>query len=160
MRCRQMKSSKYPYLLSMGTMRTLFSFFFFFLNDPATTEIYPLPLHDALPIYRVDFSEEDEPKGFVLAEVARGSCRWEFVPVQARPFLTIDARAEGDDPTARVLQAIYRHGDKIRQSVVRLRTKGPRAALGQLDDDQLRSEEHTSELQSPCNLVCRLLLEK
>src|ERR1039457_7602973 len=28
---------------------------------------------------------------------------------------------------------------------------------GQIDD---RSEEHTSELQSPCNLVCRLLLEK
>src|SRR5256885_11458667 len=27
-------------------------------------------------------------------------------------------------------------------------------------DQQLRSEEHTSELQSPCNLVCRLLLEK
>src|SRR5205807_9808160 len=26
--------------------------------------------------------------------------------------------------------------------------------------DKLRSEEHTSELQSPCNLVCRLLLEK
>src|SRR5256885_1128635 len=26
--------------------------------------------------------------------------------------------------------------------------------------DQARSEEHTSELQSPCNLVCRLLLEK
>src|SRR5256885_11198590 len=25
---------------------------------------------------------------------------------------------------------------------------------------KLRSEEHTSELQSPCNLVCRLLLEK
>src|SRR5215467_14946407 len=27
-------------------------------------------------------------------------------------------------------------------------------------DDEKRSEEHTSELQSPCNLVCRLLLEK
>src|ERR1039457_6226127 len=27
-------------------------------------------------------------------------------------------------------------------------------------EDVLRSEEHTSELQSPCNLVCRLLLEK
>src|SRR5256885_3330964 len=27
-------------------------------------------------------------------------------------------------------------------------------------DEQPRSEEHTSELQSPCNLVCRLLLEK
>src|SRR5256885_12707105 len=28
------------------------------------------------------------------------------------------------------------------------------------DGDAVRSEEHTSELQSPCNLVCRLLLEK
>src|SRR6266566_6943950 len=33
----------------------------------------------------------------------------------------------------------------------------PMAAFGELID---RSEEHTSELQSPCNLVCRLLLEK
>src|SRR2546426_7554745 len=32
--------------------------------------------------------------------------------------------------------------------------KNPRVALA------IRSEEHTSELQSPCNLVCRLLLEK
>src|SRR5256885_8628023 len=30
----------------------------------------------------------------------------------------------------------------------------------QLEQEALRSEEHTSELQSPCNLVCRLLLEK
>src|SRR5256885_9142951 len=33
-------------------------------------------------------------------------------------------------------------------------------ALNQLAGGKLRSEEHTSELQSPCNLVCRLLLEK
>src|SRR5256885_5284795 len=33
------------------------------------------------------------------------------------------------------------------------------AELGQAGE-ALRSEEHTSELQSPCNLVCRLLLEK
>src|SRR2546426_3639880 len=33
----------------------------------------------------------------------------------------------------------------------------PREVLGSID---VRSEEHTSELQSPCNLVCRLLLEK
>src|SRR5256885_9576809 len=32
--------------------------------------------------------------------------------------------------------------------------------VGQSGDSRLRSEEHTSELQSPCNLVCRLLLEK
>src|SRR5256885_8088211 len=30
----------------------------------------------------------------------------------------------------------------------------------EVDDQSRRSEEHTSELQSPCNLVCRLLLEK
>src|SRR5205807_4357728 len=35
----------------------------------------------------------------------------------------------------------------------------PSACLG-CADRQKRSEEHTSELQSPCNLVCRLLLEK
>src|SRR2546426_9353652 len=32
--------------------------------------------------------------------------------------------------------------------------------LGHITEQSLRSEEHTSELQSPCNLVCRLLLEK
>src|SRR5256885_11375729 len=31
---------------------------------------------------------------------------------------------------------------------------------GQTHEGDVRSEEHTSELQSPCNLVCRLLLEK
>src|SRR2546426_6235951 len=38
----------------------------------------------------------------------------------------------------------------------------PRCSLDTFGDDALprRSEEHTSELQSPCNLVCRLLLEK
>src|SRR6478735_10934207 len=34
------------------------------------------------------------------------------------------------------------------------------AAAGDEPVGQVRSEEHTSELQSPCNLVCRLLLEK
>src|SRR5256885_9842013 len=39
---------------------------------------------------------------------------------------------------------------------------GPAAEsfLNQTLTNDLRSEEHTSELQSPCNLVCRLLLEK
>src|SRR2546426_7983038 len=38
--------------------------------------------------------------------------------------------------------------------------QGKRQHLGALDLRLNRSEEHTSELQSPCNLVCRLLLEK
>src|SRR2546426_8322285 len=40
------------------------------------------------------------------------------------------------------------------------RCRALRGALRQRAADDPRSEEHTSELQSPCNLVCRLLLEK
>src|SRR5256885_10996773 len=80
-----------------------FSFLFFF-NDTATTEIYTLSLHDALPICRA--LPQDCPTG---------------------------ARRHG------ARRAVRDHAGR---------------ALGD------RSEEHTSELQSPCNLVCRLLLEK
>src|SRR5258708_27842570 len=76
------------------------SFFFFFFNDTATTEIYTLSLHDALPIF-----------------------------ARIRESVSLDlARAE-----MKVLDAQY---------------------------TRERSEEHTSELQSPDHLVCRLLLEK
>src|SRR5256885_3174378 len=50
--------------------------------------------------------------------------------------------------------------------VLRPAVHSPEAAVGTAHvpelhrQDHLRSEEHTSELQSPCNLVCRLLLEK
>src|SRR5215469_18698152 len=74
-------------------------FFFFFFNDTATTEIYTLSLHDALPIFR-------------------GSA-----PLQAATTCS------------------------SKSSSRRLRSHG-------------RSEEHTSELQSRRDLVCRLLLEK
>src|SRR5882762_5266958 len=39
-------------------MQICFSIFFFFFNDTATTEIYTLSLHDALPIYFVDFGQK------------------------------------------------------------------------------------------------------
>src|SRR5256885_9633639 len=79
---------------------------FFFFNDTATTEIYTLSLHDALPI-----------------------CR-------ARAALPEGRYAE------RSGRRCVRHGTDRRRA------------------HPARSEEHTSELQSPCNLVCRLLLEK
>src|SRR3989475_9333161 len=69
---------------------------FFFFNDTATTEIYTLSLHDALPI----FQALDGPGRQHMVEAAPGNA------------------------------------------------------------ELLRSEEHTSELQSQSNLVCRLLLEK
>src|SRR5256885_16708602 len=94
--------------------------FFFFFNDTATTEIYPLSLHDALPIYR----------GRAHGE----RCR---------------LRADRASPAAL--------GGAGRLCACR-RAAHPRVALDRLG--ARRSEEHTSELQSPCNLVCRLLLEK
>src|SRR5256885_16955972 len=89
-------------VVSMHAQSALF--FFFFFNDTATTEIYTLSLHDALPSSRLVLGRElpeREVGGMLLLGIG------------------LDARARLD-----------------------------------------RSEEHTSELQSPCNLVCRLLLEK
>src|SRR6266487_6821429 len=71
----------------------IFLLFFFFFNDTATTEIYTLSLHDALPIWTAPCCPAPAP-----------------------------TRSRCTPPT--------------------------------------RSEEHTSELQSPVHLVCRLLLEK
>src|SRR5690349_24545168 len=90
-------------LLSMSVRPIACSLFFlfFFFNDTATTEIYTLSLHDALPIYGL----------------------W--------------ARAR----------------DRLRHRQARQRLHPGRQRAD-------RSEEHTSELQSRRDLVCRLLLEK
>src|SRR3712207_8421608 len=88
---------------------------FFFFNDTATTEIYTLSLHDALPI-------------FVHYAVGPASCGVPGVPAG--------------------LGAL--HGEFGRLPWPRLVEPALR----------LRSEEHTSELQSRQYLVCRLLLEK
>src|SRR2546430_3685639 len=79
---------------------------FFFFNDTATTEIYTLSLHDALPI----------------------SC----------------ARSPNSPRMRRRCSAGWRASRSMKAGVRSAR----------------RSEEHTSELQSQSNLVCRLLLEK
>jgi len=68
---------------------------------------------------RIDFGEEEDPKGFCWIEVARGTIKWEFVPVAARPFVTIriDVRTS-DDPTGDVLAAI--EAQELTAAVVRL----------------------------------------
>src|SRR3989454_4634186 len=94
---------------------------FFFFNDTATTEIYTLSLHDALPI-------------------SASTCGSHGAAVRR---LTPKTRS-----TCSTAMVIYRRPMTKWQS--RAWTNGASP----------RSEEHTSELQSPCNLVCRLLLEK
>src|SRR2546430_17409571 len=82
------------------------TFYFFFFNDTATTEIYTLSLHDALPI----------------------STGLAHRQTQGASLLT----------------------RQFRRHILNF----------WLGSRCLRSEEHTSELQSQSNLVCRLLLEK
>src|SRR3712207_7436119 len=95
---------------------------FFFFNDTATTEIYTLSLHDALPIYAS------------LTEIA-----WaDFSPSNHR----------GTCPLATSIWEM-KHTDSETSWRWICRTC-----------QTLRSEEHTSELQSRQYLVCRLLLEK
>src|SRR5437879_10363737 len=87
----------------------LFYFFIFFFNDTATTEIYTLSLHDALPILA--------ERMFEILSIERAPVLTRFDEGIKKPLIAFDANFE-------------------------------------------RSEEHTSELQSPMYLVCRLLLEK
>src|SRR5215216_8156185 len=82
----------------------LFGVCFFFFNDTATTEIYTLSLHDALPIW----------------------------------YITLDRPQAGGGGCATSLKSSASSASVL----------------------ETRSEEHTSELQSPDHLVCRLLLEK
>src|SRR5258708_22304262 len=85
--------------------------YFFFFNDTATTEIYTLSLHDALPISTVPRDRRRSPP-------PSPADRFQWSPAVRGPAAPARRRPAG------------------------------------------RSEEHTSELQSPDHLVCRLLLEK
>jgi exonuclease SbcD len=59
---------------------------------------------------RVDFGEEHETKGFVIADVRRGHAEWKFHSVRARPFVTIRADLRDQtDPLAALLEKIAHH---------------------------------------------------
>src|SRR3989454_12765667 len=107
---------------------------YFFFNDTATTEIYTLSLHDALPISEPERgarAHADAPQLHVAAELGQHVAHEVVLP---------DAHPRGGDEQVGVL----RSGEMLAQ-----------AFLGVSGHPQVqgRSEEHTSELQSPCNLV-------
>src|SRR5260370_15025114 len=107
--------------------------FFFFFNDTATTEIYTLSLHDALPISVIDISQATD-----------GLTR--------QPHSTPCERVNemSPDGTTSWFELVLWQS-KANEEVV---------PSGLISLTRSRSEEHTSELQSHLNLVCRLLLEK
>jgi len=69
-------------------------------------------------VERIDFGEEREDKGFVVAEVERESCSWTFRKLDARRFVTVRVTADGDDPTAQVVHEIEQKS--IADAVVRV----------------------------------------
>lgn len=71
-------------------------------------------------IERVDFSEEKEERGFVLAEVSPGHATWQHVPTPSRPFLTIRADLEGEEPTEELLAAIAPYEPALAEAIVRV----------------------------------------
>jgi exonuclease SbcD len=68
---------------------------------------------------RIDFGEEGDPKGFCWAEIERGAAKYEFVRLDARPFVTLRADLrESGNPTKEVMDLIAKH--KLEGAVVRL----------------------------------------
>ena len=77
------------------------------------------PIVYAGSVDRIDFGEEKEAKGFVLAEVERSRAQYKFVELAStRRFVTIEVQADGAEPMAQVQEAIAAHD--IREAVVRL----------------------------------------
>src|SRR5205823_13922944 len=104
-----------PLPSSCAHSRSTYSHIFFF-NPPATSDIYTLSLHDALPIFLLR-ANLDHPPACEPASALTGTTG------------SVQPRRSGSNG-------------------------------GCLPAGRIRSEEHTSELQSLAYLVCRLLLEK
>src|SRR5207244_12116093 len=97
---------------------------FCLLKPPPPTEIFPLSLHDALPIFNRSVA----------------------------PLTTL--AAQRTDPVIAFEPALHGAGEWLNTSIYRF------VPTDLAPSTTYRSEEHTSELQSPDHLVCRLLLEK
>ncbi|MCG3209053.1 MAG: 3',5'-cyclic adenosine monophosphate phosphodiesterase CpdA [Anaerolineae bacterium] len=86
---------------------------------------------------RIDFGEEKERKGFVMVQLERGRANWEFIPVDARRFVTIrmDVTA-ADDPMTQILDELEAHN--LDEAVVRIIIKATEAQDVLLDDKLIR----------------------
>lgn len=86
---------------------------------------------------RVDFGEQDEPKGCVVVELERGAARWQFHQLDARPFVSIehDVR-KSSDPLGLVRALIARHS--LERAVVRVELQADREQTAALREDEIR----------------------
>src|SRR5207244_11988007 len=106
--------------------------YFTYVSYHDTTASYPVSLHDALPICG-----------------SRGVCMWTSIPASRRSGTRRELPGWGSRGTISI-------SPSAKISARRAARFRPPGFIG----EGRRSEEHTSELQSPDHLVCRLLLEK
>ncbi|MEM6753553.1 MAG: exonuclease SbcCD subunit D [Cyanobacteria bacterium P01_C01_bin.38] len=96
-------------------------------------------------IERVDFSEEKEDKGYVMAEVESGSAKWEFCPLPVRAFRTIEVDvSKSEDPLKAIAKSVAKNN--IEDAVVRLVYKLRSEQLDLIDNSSLQEilrEAHT-----------------
>src|SRR5256885_8342796 len=111
-----------------------FYYFFFFLNNPPPPELYPFPPPAPLPT--------PPAREFQATNPAKKKEEFRNYETDARPSVREFYRLNHRHQT-------YDFAQGKRKEFLGLNRR----------QMSVRSEEHTSELQSPCNLVCRLLLE-
>jgi len=88
-------------------------------------------------IERVDFGEEHEGKGFVVAELSKEISRVHFIETPARPMLTIDVDADTEQPTEAILKAI--EGRSFQGAIVRLIYRIPAERAAEVRAEEIRA---------------------
>lgn len=94
------------------------------------------PVVYAGSIDRIDFSERNEDKGFVLVDLAKGATSYEFISLPVRRFVDVEVDADVDDPTAAILEKI-RDAD-VRDAVVKLLYHIPQEKLPLIREADIR----------------------
>ncbi len=103
---------------------------------------YP-PIVYSGSLERINFGEEGETKGFVDVSLRRGGTSYKFIPVKARPFLTIEADLRGEsEPEKALLSRLLAYRDKVKGAVVRVKIK--------VKEGQKVNEEKVREMLEEC----------
>ncbi len=104
------------------------------------------PVVYAGSLARLDFSDEEDEKGFYIVEIEpegaaeRRRVSFDFHPISGRRFLTINVviSEQEIDPTATVLQTIAQREDEVKDAIVRLNITLPAPLESQLRDADIR----------------------
>ena len=129
------------------------------------------PVVYAGSLERLDFSEEEDEKGFYVVDIepdketGKRQVSFAFHPVTGRRFLTIDISVDSPDtdPTSTVLKAIAEQEDKCKDTIVRVNISLPAEHEGQLRDNDVRNalkEAHYFTIAKDIRRETRLRLGK